>query len=1197
MAFTESQIIQAGGAVNNNKSVPAPQKKRTQAPPPLSPSANYKESVDAANANALSSQISSGTVASNGQLTEYQGLPVYRSGQSWNFGKYVSVQAQNGGYEISVYGRGEQWMLNKQMAFSSAQSLQNNLPAMGSFLTGQGTALFTPPTGLATTPQNSANLQKLNLFNQQIINEENLIGNNLNALNAKASMIKQEEALYDNPNSSQFANMGLFKTINSQIAQYNSALKILEREANASNITLANELGLHYLLGQSSNPFVEFNDILQGAGSKNSVAMNLSFQQLESPAQAWFASATQKASNTGIAINWQQAQNSAWTLLTSGVPSSTSTTQTKSLTSWALSDIDTLGNSAYAGAKDWFSFISNPQTYSTAFSDLSQIKNTAQNYAYAGAKDWFSFISNPQTYSTAFSELQSGAKSIYDFTTDKSVTNFFDVAFPNFIANTVQAAGSYAYAGAKDWFSLISNPKTYRTAFSDYNRFSQTTDSILSNPQTYSTAFSDLEKGGSMAVSDVKEFMNSPFNFAGFAAPHVSDIFALSVGDLAELNNITFNPNKFSSFVSKNRKEIEFGTLIGADIVAGALTFGSAEAVLEPVTDAVFVEMFGTTAFANLAAASGAGALSFAAGNTILTEGSSLIQTGKNASNQSLISSAETGFELGAIAGPLMDIGGGILKLGYGAATGKTAYTLMSLPEYFAKYGMTNDVLDIGETFSSLSDNGMDVSDFDFNKVFFSVDKNGGVGMRYYNDVHLGYGKGTDIFNYLTDISERNPGESLNFGSAAKGDFTTENTIKSLQELSGGKGLGGVRANAAPEYEGMYFNVPSYNNNPIFLNYLGLKGGGIGSGSIMRFSLNPFASEGTFYSGAVDIEDIQAKTISDFVSETGWKGDINSPAAQNAISRYAGESAQEEGAFLFSPYQNIVSQGGDEIQEMATVNSIWSGAGSKVMLLDYSNEEAIIPKLLPKVTFTRFGSGMPIGFTEGISDTKITDYGNSEEINSFGEPVSVSTRSINPVSVSALFYSGSSIVDPIISGNASNYRGFSTISPSNSNLDFSSSGLFNIPSVSGLSTSLGSSGFLKGSISSFPSSIRSNSSKSSLIKSVSSAGGSLLSNISSFSSQSSSIESASSSNNSPSSSKSPMGYDSDYWFRHGFPFGLIFGGEKKSQNAPVGSIWTQSHYVPSLGAEFFNITGGKKTVKRQNSKGGIRNSFIRPIIT
>jgi hypothetical protein len=636
--------------------------------------------------------------------------------------------------------------------------------------------------------------------------------------------------------------------------------------------------------------------------------------------------------------------------------------------------------------------------------------------------------------------------------------------------------------------------------------------------------------------------------------------------------------------------------------VAGALSFGAADVALAPVTDAAFMAMFGTTAFSNLAAAAGAGAISFAAGNTILTEGSSLIQTGKNASSSSLLSSAETGFEVGLVAGPLMEIGGGVLKLAYGAATGKSAYTVMSLPEYYEEYGMTEDVLDIGKTFAGLSQRGMDVSDFDFNKVFFSTDKTGAVGMRYYNDVHLGYGKSTDIFNYLKDISERNPGEALNFGTAAKGDFTTENTIKSLQKLSGGKGLGGVRANAAAEFEGLYFNVPSYENNPIFLNYINLKGGGLGSGSIMKFSLNPFASfssEGTFYTGSVNIEDIEAKSLQDFFADTGWKGSIRSPATQNAISRYAGESAARDEAFLFSPYQNIVAQGGEEIQLVGTVESDWSGVGSKVMLLDYSDEEAIIPRLLPKVTFTRFGSGAPIGFAEPASSS-ITTYFKSGDISedSFASPVSVSTKSINPVSAPAIFYSGSSIVDPIVSGNSVNYGGMPSISGLSAGIDFSSAGLFKSPSsIRGISSSLSSSGFLSGSISSFPSSISPSSSKSSLIKSVSSAGGSLLSDISSFSSSFSTSASSSSANNSSSESGKSMSYSEDYWFRHGLPFGFIFGGGKRSKNSGMNSIWTKSHYVPSLGAEFLNITASPKAVKKQNKRGGLLNSFVRPIIT
>ena len=76
-----------------------------------------------------------------------------------------------------------------------------------------------------------------------------------------------------------------------------------------------------------------------------------------------------------------------------------------------------------------------------------------------------------------------------------------------------------------------------------------------------------------------------------------------------------------------------------------------------------------------------------------------------------------------------------------------------------------------------------------------------------------------------------------------------------------------------------------------------------------------------------------------------------------------------------------------------------------------------------------------------------------------------------------------------------------------------------------------------------------------------------------------------------------MPYSDDYWFRHGLPFGFIFGGGKRSKNSDMNSIWTKSHYVPSLGAEFFSITASPKAIKKQNKGGGLLNSFIRPIIT
>ena len=76
-----------------------------------------------------------------------------------------------------------------------------------------------------------------------------------------------------------------------------------------------------------------------------------------------------------------------------------------------------------------------------------------------------------------------------------------------------------------------------------------------------------------------------------------------------------------------------------------------------------------------------------------------------------------------------------------------------------------------------------------------------------------------------------------------------------------------------------------------------------------------------------------------------------------------------------------------------------------------------------------------------------------------------------------------------------------------------------------------------------------------------------------------------------------MKYSSDYWFRHGFPAFMILGGGKSKGliNSELGI--TSSKYMPSLGAAFFGITGSKKTLKKQNAKGGALNSVFRPIIS
>ena len=360
MAFTETQIL-AGGGMIANKSVPAKPKKQTATPKPASPAADYAESVNSEQVSAFSRQIPS--------LNE-----------SWNFGSNVNVKYQNGGYEIFLYGQPTQWLLGQNAAFSAAQSFENNLPSMGSFQTGQGAAFFSAPSNLATTPQNAANLAKLNLFNQAIINAENTVGNNVSALNAKAAMIRQEEKLYSSPNSAQFGSPGLFRTINSQISSYNSELKMLEAETSSINVSLANEFGLHYLLGKSSNPFTEFSDILKGTGSKNSIAMNLSFDVI-------FPS----FGNTNLG----EMQSNVWSaLMNRQLPSlSSTTTGTKSSGGW-ISSLSSGLKALTTGTEQRFSFFTNPNTYKAAFSDLMG----EGRYALTSGQEWLSFISNPNNF-------------------------------------------------------------------------------------------------------------------------------------------------------------------------------------------------------------------------------------------------------------------------------------------------------------------------------------------------------------------------------------------------------------------------------------------------------------------------------------------------------------------------------------------------------------------------------------------------------------------------------------------------------------------------------------------------------------------------------------------------------------------------------------------------------------------------------
>lgn len=1145
MAFTEAQILAAGG-VQNNKAVP--KSHRANPSPSVStssnpPAASYSNSVASENTSAFASSLSN----------------VRWNGESWNFGGSVKMVFQNDDYEDYVYGSPVASFLNQSLAQSWALNEENNLPLKQAG--SSSLLLMTPPTSPKGMADNSYNTQETLKMTDMFSTANNILSPVsvlYGKLQPERNYISSLENLY---NSNPAYSPGLLETINSNITQYNMDLTAFNSSLSTADTKLANLFGGNFLLGEHKNPVNEYNAIMSYAGSSNDPFTQFSFEM------------PMPKSNGGSVIT---TSASAWALPNAIISSemgnatqSTNTGTNKSIGSWLFSDL-TSG----------LSILSNPKTYSTIGSDAFSLFKAELNPN--------SYITAYKDYNGIMNNVKSGITDIYDWSISPSTTNFFDNTIPSDTTGAFHTIINSSKTGLTDIYNIGKNPNTYKTTGNDIFTGIRDIGLTAINPNNYITGFNDIKNGMKSFGND----LNKPFDFAGFSTPHAYNLFELStpLTALNGFNNIDFNPTKFNSFVSKNQKTLEFGGLIALDIGATIVTAGSADAILGPVTAATYGMLFGTDIGASFAESAVTGAASFAVGNTIFTEGSSLINTGKNATNKQLLTSAMQGALFGAVAAPVAEIGLNYLKLGYGTLTGLDVIRLKSLASFYDEFGMTSDVLDIGQTYSSLAQKGADMDTFDFNKVFFGTNKNDEVVFRYYNDVNMGYGSSSQLKNYLTDIVDRT-GEPLNFGTAAQTDFTTQQTIKSLQDLNGGLGLGGVREAANPNFEGMYFNVPTYQNNPIFLNYLGLKSGGIGSESIMKFSLNPFAAKGTFFTGGIDIEDMQFKTIGDFFSDTNYKGSINSIEGERALSTYLGRSAVEDQAQMFMPYQNVVANGGQEIQAMATVGDIFSGAGSKTMFIDY--DEGILP-FVPKVSFGRIGIGSVIGFSEPT----IEEIGKPSEI---FNPASQSIRTIDlssPMTSSALFFSGSSLVDPIISGNASNLNGFASIHPSNVNISPSSSGLIEMPSVfSGFSTSLSGSEFLSGISSSIPSKINSASSKSSLYKSFSSLAGSYMDELSSAMSDSmSSFASSSFANDSIGSSLSSMKFDNSDWWKENtlfpiIPFGFSSGG-RKADNLD----WTSSKYMPSLGAAVFGLKASKKRLKKQNAGGGLRNSFFRPII-
>lgn len=638
----------------------------------------------------------------------------------------------------------------------------------------------------------------------------------------------------------------------------------------------------------------------------------------------------------------------------------------------------------------------------------------------------------------------------------------------------------------------------------------------------------------------------------------------------------------------ESTKLLEDIGIIAAATGAAVVTFGAAA----PITGAIIgdtllgIGISDATAggIATLGGAAAAGAISSVPYTTITSIGLSEVNKGKLPTAQSYVS--QLGWNALIFGG--MSVGSEVgitgLKSAYALLKGIPTAAEYSLPEFADTFGEDNAFY---QNFMRTGINPAKASIWVNPKTEEPI-------LSFYNDVNMGNGEtSNDIFKSLASLNDKFG--VLRLGTAARGTFTDEFIVNPAGE-SGNTILRGVRANIDLGTEGMYTNIPGSKGLPIFLNYVSIDYPAdytsLGSKSLLSslkngLLTNPFKAYSTFGTVEADIEDFGTHSLNEVENAIGES--INSPEGTFKASNYLDWQAAETGSPLRYATQNF-KEGGSEIQTMLKVGD--------VVKADNTQEYLFVSKgFFPKMTFAN------------MADFEITGTGGA--VSSAADLIRTSSESSNLIlgnglysssSSEATFFSGSSLVDPLVSEGSTNYRGISKISSSKINFLPSSSGLIgSSASISPISSIFSGSSFLSSVTSSFPSEISSASSKSSLYKSVSSgksslSGSSMLSDISSVVSSKSSVFSSSYPNNSSSSIPPSDIIPDNYWFRHGFPFGFLNGG-KSNMISDIELGMTADKYTPSLGAAVFNIRGNKKTEKKQNSRGGVLNSFFRPVLT
>ena len=256
-------------------------------------------------------------------------------------------------------------------------------------------------------------------------------------------------------------------------------------------------------------------------------------------------------------------------------------------------------------------------------------------------------------------------------------------------------------------------------------------------------------------------------------------------------------------------------------------------------------------------------------------------------------------FGMGALVGAALPIGGRLLS----SVVAKFLPNAIgySIDDYIAKFGSNPQADDY---IKSVIDLGGDPNDL----TLYADKTTGEIAGVVYNDMHVSYDTAQEIGQYLQQVADQNGGKVI-LAHASPTSLPNNFNIQSAEEL--GTDLGGVRANAYTPGEGLYLNLPTEGNRPIWLGGY-IDGENYGE---PEFSLNPFANlKGTLLATETTPSNIDVETISKFLADNP-DTDLSTPEGQNLLSRWLYEQAVAQGKQFGIPYQNYLP-GGSEQQVM-----------------------------------------------------------------------------------------------------------------------------------------------------------------------------------------------------------------------------------------------------------------------------------------